>query len=163
MKLTGPGASGERRAVSADLALAHRRLDGHVVLMRGARWLDLWPLCDFGHASSHSPLGVRQSTQLSPMVHYRAEQERLLYAALRGDLPLGERTDVVQEFQRLFQLDQHGVSETPTEVDYERELRADADAFRGRSAELKQVKAVIKGVREGVFWLAGQACMGNLP
>src|SRR5262249_24569972 len=86
--LTGPSASlGDERPLSADLRLALRPLDGHVVLLRQQRWLDLWPLCDYGRPVAHPPQGRRPAATDSPLVYIRAQRERLLYAALGAELP----------------------------------------------------------------------------
>ena len=106
MKLVGPDTSkGPERRLSVALALALRNFDGHVVLIREDRWVDLWPLCDYGRARLTSLEGTKQARIASPLLYYRAENRRLLYAALGVDLPQSERADVVAQFRQLFRLD----------------------------------------------------------
>src|SRR5262249_45036828 len=61
--LAGAEPSGDVLPLSADLLLALRRseLDGHVLLVRDGRWLDLWPLCDQGRARLTSLRGPVES------------------------------------------------------------------------------------------------------
>jgi hypothetical protein len=161
-RLIGPDAAeGPERPMSAALALALRALDGHVVLLRGDRWLDLWPLCDYGRACQTSLLGTRTAAAESPLVYVRAQTDRLLYAALGVELALGERLDVVGSFRTLFQLEARQAQPSGRLPDYEDEIRADADAFVGRKEELTQVKAAVKAAELGVLWISGPGGIGK--
>src|SRR5262249_7415500 len=133
-RLSGHGLA-EPLELSAALRQAVRPLTGHVLLVRQERWLDLWPLCDFGLARVASLQGPRDSTTPAPQVFYRAEKTRLLYAALGVEVPLGERRDLVAEFRELFQLHQHQTVEI-TRPDYDDDVESDANALVGRRHEL---------------------------
>src|SRR5262249_49086619 len=92
-RLAGPTqALGEEAALTADLrqALHERGLAGHVVLLRGGRWLDLWPLCGYGRAVAQTPHGPRPAKADSPLVYFRAAARRLTYVAPGSDRPVRE-------------------------------------------------------------------------
>lgn len=161
-RLIGPGAAeGPERPLSAALALALRDLDGHVVVLRGDRWLDLWPLLDYGRAMQTSVLGTRTAPAPGPLVYVRAQTDRLLYAALGAELPQGERLDVVATFRQLFRLESR--QPTPGELlsDFDVENQADADAFIGREDELRAIKDAVKATASGVLWVAGKGGIGK--
>lgn len=159
-RLSGTLAAGEPLEVPADLRLALGPLARHVVLLRQRRWLDLWPLCDFGRARVPSLRGPVQAEHDSPLVYIRAEPQRLLYAALGSELSHAERSDRMEEFRTLFCLDQRqpGLIDT---TDFEEELRRDSDELLGRVAELRQLKDVLKATPSGVLWLAGAGGLGK--
>ena len=152
---------GPERPLSASLALALRDLDGHVVLLREDRWIDLWPLCDYGRARITSPEGTKQARAESPLLYFRAENRRLLYAALGVDLPQGERADVVAQFRALFRLDDRVAVPTGRLPDFESELKEDADAFLGRKADLARLKDAVKAAESGVLWVSGPGGIGK--
>jgi WD40 repeat protein len=163
-RLVGPDcAAGQERPVSVSLGYTVRDLGDHVVLLRGDRWVDLWPLCDYGRASLTALEGRRQASGDSPLVYIRAQSDRLLYAALGVELPQGERAepDVVGQFRSFFQLEQRQPQPTDRLPDFEAEIRADADAFVGRAEELKQVKAAVKATASGVLWVTGPGGIGK--
>jgi tetratricopeptide (TPR) repeat protein len=174
--LTGLEGSERGPSLSADVlsTLAERQLAGHVLLVeqRGEaasvpgvlmdRWLDLWPLCDYGKARMASLRAPIESRDPSLLVYIRAHQDRLLYAALQGDLPQGERSDkdLLRQFQSLFRLEQP--AQTRNERgDFEDELRSDAEAVVGRAAEIERAKRVLKGTTSGVLWLGGPGGIGK--
>ena len=128
LRLVGPALAGEAMALSPHLARELQELNEHVVLIQGEAWLDLWPLCDYGRATQATLEGLREAASASPLVFFRAERQRCLYAALGSDLPHGERNDVLKEFLALFRL---------------RELRQDAANLIDREQEVKQAKALI--------------------
>ena len=103
--LVGPAAEGEKLTLSADLLLAVQNLVGHVLLIHGGRWLDLWPLCHYGRAAAHWRQDARQAGADSPMIYYRYASRRVQYAAIGADLPFAEREDAAADFKRLFQLE----------------------------------------------------------
>ncbi len=141
---------------------AHDRgLDGHVVLARASGVLDLWPLCDHGRATAPSIEGRRQASSEGPLVYFRSEADRLLYAALGVDLPFGERRDVVSDFRALFRLDGDGRLRARGPIDFEAEIRADADSLIGRRSDLAIAKGVIKETQSGVLWLSGPGGIGK--
>jgi len=156
-------AEGPERSMSAALALALRDSDGHVVLLRGDRWLDLWPLCGYGHATQTSLIGTRTASVPSPLVYVRAQADRLLYAALGVELAQGERVDVIGTFRQLFQLEARQALPSDRLSDFEAEIQADADAFVGeqRKKEVTQVKDAIKGTASGVLWITGKGGIGK--
>jgi WD40 repeat protein len=160
-----PGPAAEEPAGPADLprALQDRRLEGHVVLIRRERWLDLWPLCDYGRAVAHSPQGPRTAAADSPLVYVRAQRARLLYAALGAELPLGERSDAdtLRAFRDLFRLDARLPGRPAAPADFEAEIRADAAALVGRRQEVEHVKTLLRSAERGVFWVAGPAGIGK--
>src|SRR5205807_1081324 len=81
--LTGPELNDAILPLSADLQATLRplHLEGHVLLLRAGRWLDLWPLCDHGKARLMSLRGLIESDADAPLLYYRGEERRLLYAA----------------------------------------------------------------------------------
>ena len=127
--------------------------------MRGNRGLDLWPLVDYGVGSTHRLEGVRRSSESSPQVYFRREPDRLLYAALTGDIPIGERSDVLDSFQKLFCVEQPIKSAPPD--DYEKEIAADSELLVGREKEIEQAKAAIKETQQGVLWISGPGGNGK--
>jgi len=132
---------------------------GHVVLVRGTGWVDLWPLVDYGTAVTHTIEGMRRSSDCSPQVYFRGEPDRLLYAALAGDVPIGERSDVLDSFQKLFRI-QERINTAPPD-DYEREIAADSESLVGRKKEIEQAKAEIKETQQGVLWISGPGGIGK--
>jgi len=150
----------EPMELSADLQLAVRPLAGHVLLVRQERWLDLWPLCDFGMARMTSLQGSRTSATPATQVFFRAEKTRLLYAALGVEVPLGERRDIVAEFRDLFQFRQRRAVEI-TRPDYDDDIESDANALVGRNRQLQQARAIIKECAGGVLWLTGPGGIGK--
>ena len=128
--------------------------------MRRERWLDLWPLCDFGPARMISLQGPRDSATPAPQVFFRAEKTRLLYAALGVDVPLGERRDLVAEFRDLFQMQQRRSIEV-TRPDYDDDVESDSNSLVGRAEELRQARDRIKECAGGVLWLTGQGGIGK--
>jgi len=160
VRLAGPTAeAGAEVELTADLrlALGQRGLEGHVLLLREGRWLDLWPLCDYGRARTVTARGVLEEQRPAPLIYHRAEPTRLLYAALGVELPLGERADVVEQFRTLFRLNQPRAAAP----DYEEEVRRDADSLLGRKDDLNTVKDTIKETRQGVLWLTGPGGIGK--
>ncbi len=147
--------------LTTELRIALQALDGRVVLLHGGRWLDLWPLCDWGKASSQSVSGPRQTARECSLVYFRAEQNRLLYAALGSELPHGERRDVVAEFRALFQLDARATQAAPAAADFEDELRADSASLIGREPEFQQAKQCVKDAQRGVLWISGPGGIGK--
>jgi hypothetical protein len=144
----------------ADLRLALQPLAGHVLVLRQQRWLDLWPLCDFGPARMTSLQGPRTSATPAPQVFYRAEKTRLLYAALGVEVPLGERRDLVAEFRAHFQFHERRPVEI-TRPDYDEDIESDAVALVGRARPLRQARALIKECAGGVLWLTGPGGIGK--
>jgi hypothetical protein len=67
-RLVGPDAEGPERVMSASLRYAVRALDDHLVLLRDDRWVDLWPLCDYRHASQATLHGTRRASHASPLI-----------------------------------------------------------------------------------------------
>jgi WD40 repeat protein len=162
-------ARGKDRPLSPSLAHALRKLDGHVVLLRGDRWLDLWPLCDYGQATVASTEGMRTSRTSGPLVYYRAETDRLLYAALGVEFPLSEESDtnVLEQFYNLFRAEQEKPLRPGHEPDSDKEINCDkdmqdfADAFIGRRQVLDQAMAETKATESGVLWLTGPGGIGK--
>lgn len=164
-KLAGTQPGTSEIVLSADLrqSLHARNLDQHVLLLRGGRWIDLWPLCDYGRATSTSLQGRRQASTDGPMIYYRAERDRLLYAALGVDLSQGERSDAVGEFRKLFRLNER-VSTSPSVSDlndYEEELQADAQMMVGRVQQLHHARSLLQQAQSGIFWLSGPGGIGK--
>jgi len=158
-RLTGHDRA-EPMELSADLRQAVRPLAGHVLLLRRERWLDLWPLCDFGLARMTSLHGPRTSATPAPQVFVRAEKTRLLYAALGVEVPLGERRDVVAEFRDLFQF-RRGRAVEITRPDFDDDIESDSNALVGRDRQLQQARAIIKECAGGVLWLTGPGGIGK--
>jgi WD40 repeat protein len=157
-------AAGPAIPLSTDLEsnLEQRQLDGHVLLLRGYRWLDLWPLCDYGCARTTSLAGERRSSTAGPLVYIRAERDRLLYAALGVNLSQGERADVADEFRSLFRLEERVPGKgLRLAADYEDEIRADSQSLVGRVTEIRQAKAAVKASDSGVLWISGPGGIGK--
>lgn len=163
VRLVGTAAEGARHELSESLRFTLRDLDGHVILLRGERYLDLWPLCAYGRASSITLSGPRESPTASPWVYARGDRERLLYAVLGSEEPHGERKDVVTSFRALFQLDERvALARTEThELDFEADLRADSDRVIGRVQQIDEVVKTLKQAPRGVYWLWGPAGIGK--
>ncbi len=163
--LTGTNPAGEPALLADDLGRSIKELVGHVVLIRQSVWLDLWPLCDFGRASWSSIIEARQGSADSPMVYMKAERRKLMYAALGVEWPHAERTDVVDHFRSLFQLDaphpEQDVAASETGADFEREIQFDADAMVGRVQEIRRIKEAIKASVSGIFWVGGSGGIGK--
>jgi hypothetical protein len=162
-RLLGPSTAAAATPVPTDLAQALRPLVGHVVLLRQQRWLDLWPLCDYGRAVTTTLAGPRQAGAAGPMVYMRAERDRLLYAVLGGDLPRGERADVRAEFNALFRLEKRLALPADQAPDFEGEILSDSLSLvgRGREALVGQFKVRLESADAGVFWLTGPGGIGK--
>jgi len=163
VRLAGPTTeAGAEVLLAADLrlALGQRRLAGHVLLLREGRWLDLWPLCDYARARTMTAKGLVEEERPAPLVYYRAEPTRLLYAALGVDLPQGERADMVAEFRLLFRLQERRQGPA-VQMDYEEEVRRDADGLLGRKDDLQTAKDALKATQQGVLWLTGPGGIGK--
>jgi lipoprotein NlpI/predicted negative regulator of RcsB-dependent stress response len=131
-----------------------------------ARFLDLWPLCNYGHGEVQDLERARQPRAESPLMYFRYEQDRLLYAALGVDLPRAELSDeaVVQQFRGLFRLAARSDSDASKTFDFEEEIRRDSDALVGRRAEIAACKQAIREVTSGVggvLWIGGAAGIGK--
>ena len=160
--LTGREPSGVM-TLSADLRVTLRRLNlqGHVLLVRDGRWLDLWPLCDYGRARLMALRGLVEAEQPSPLLYYRAEDKRLLYAAFGTNPPVSERCDIVAEFQALFQTEQRREPTPEAALDFTDELRSDAAQMIGRAAEYERIRKVVDETASGVLWLSGTGGVGK--
>jgi hypothetical protein len=158
LPLLGPDA---RLAVPLAEQAAPAQVEGQVLLVRDGQWRSLWPLCAYGRGQIQGPEGERVAASEAPQIYYRAEPARLLYAALGVDLPWSERSDTLGDFRRLFRLDQRQPAKARQPDDYEEELRRDADALVGRSAELKHLKDLIRGTESSVLWLFGSGGSGK--
>ncbi|MCB9608984.1 MAG: tetratricopeptide repeat protein [Polyangiaceae bacterium] len=143
----------ERTAVvyapSDKLAPGLASLTGHVTLLHDDHILDLWPLCAVG--DDHN----------TPMVYYRADDQRLLFAALGGDRPITEIHGALADFRRLFLLDEGASSRVTMATDFEDELRTESASLIGRSAEIAHAKRLLKAAQRGVFWIHGPGGIGK--
>ncbi|MBM3501849.1 MAG: NACHT domain-containing protein, partial [Armatimonadetes bacterium] len=160
-RLRGPALATSPCEVNDVLRAELAKVGSHVVLLRGGRALDLWPLCDYGRARSTTLQGAREAEADSPLVYFRSERDRLLYAALGVDLPHGERRDVLEEFRNLFRLEDRVRPEPGFVSDFEAEIRADAAALVGRVGDVAQAKAAIKAAQSGVLWITGPGGIGK--
>jgi serine protease Do len=161
--LMGLELSGAVEELSADrrLALRQRQLQGHVLLLCEGRWLDLWPLCDHGKARLSSLRGPLESDADAPLLYYRGEPQRLLYAAFGATPPVSERGDAVADFEALFRPAGPRDVRTETARDFTEELRRDSQQLVGRAVELKHVKDALKQTTSGVLWLSGTGGIGK--
>ena len=160
-RLIGSALEGEGYELSEEQHHMLLGLNGHVVILRDNRLLDLWPLCDYGRATTTSAQGRREATNESPMIYFRAKPDRLEYSALGVEMPLSERADVVKEFQNLFRLANRVPAENETPPDFEAEIEADSAALIGRAEEIRLVKEAVRNAETGVFWLSGPAGIGK--
>jgi WD40 repeat protein len=151
------------RPLAADLRLALEACDRHVVLIHQGRWVDLWPLCQFGRAERSTGKGLPKARSDSPMVYIRAERDRLLYAALGADLPHSENRDrdVVAQFQALFALKDRIKLDPGDASDFEADLRRDSASLIGRVVEIDQAVDLLKRTQSGVLWLSGKGGVGK--
>ncbi len=131
-----------------------------MLLLAGERWLDLWPLSDFGRARMASHRRAPEAQNRAPLVYFRAEPARLLYAALAGDLPQSESAERLAEFRALFQLDAPQ-EQTSDLRDYDEDLRLDAAALVGRRQDLEYAVPRLKEARRGIFWIGGPGGIGK--
>jgi hypothetical protein len=161
--LTGLQPSGEVVPLSADLHVTLRRLQlqGHVLLFRDGRWLDLWPLCDHGKARLMSLRGRIESEGDAPLLYYRGERQRLLYAAFGTTPPVSERDDAVADFRALFRPDQRQEAGPQAALNFADELQSDANQMIGRATELQRILEVLDETRSGVLWLYGTGGVGK--
>jgi hypothetical protein len=161
--LAGVEPAGAVVPLSADLRLALRelKLQGHVLLLRDGRWLDLWPLCDHGKARLMSLRGLLESDAEAPLLYYRGEPQRLLYAAFGATPPVSERGDAVAEFEALFRPTARKETAPEIALDFKEELRRDSLQLVGRAAELQHVKEVLARTTSGVLWLSGTGGIGK--
>lgn len=160
-RLAGLSISGEEVELPDGTPEELRSLDRHVVLVRDKQWLDLWPLCDYGRAVTSSVQGRREAESASPMIYFRAERDRLMYAALGADLPYGERPDALEDFRELFRLAKRVAASPNESADFENEIRLDAAASIGRLDEVRKAKEAIKTTNSGVLWIGGQGGIGK--
>jgi hypothetical protein len=156
-----PSKAPEEVPLSAEFRLAIERADDHVVLVRSQKWLDLWPLCQYGRATARTSAGSRPASAESPLVYFRANIDRLLYAALGVDLPFGERADVIDVFRSLFKLEDRQPGEAAATIDFEAEIRRDAADLVGRTNEIKRLKEAAKIAQQGVLWIEGPGGIGK--
>ncbi len=161
--LTGLHPAGDVVPLSADLRLTLRRLQlqGHVLLLRDGRWLDLWPLCDHGKARLMSLRGQIESQGEAPLLYYRGEAQRLLYAAFGTTPPVSERGDAVAEFQALFQTGERQKTAPQVALDFTDELQNDSQQMIGRAAEFQRILEVLDETQSGVLWLEGTGGVGK--
>lgn len=160
-RLVGSAVEGEAHELSDEQHHLLQGLNGHVVILRDNRLLDLWPLCDYGRATTTSVQGRREATNESPMIYFRADPDRLKYAALGAEMPFSERADVVKEFQNLFRPSIPVQTEKGRPLDFQQEIQADSAVLIGRGEEIRHVKKIIKNAEKGVFWLSGRAGIGK--
>jgi hypothetical protein len=161
--LTGLQPSGAVVPLSADLRLTLRglQLRGHVLLLGGGRWLDLWPLCAHDKARLMSLRGLIESDDEAPLLYYRGERRRLLYAAFGTNPPVSESEDAVAGFQALFQTERRQETASQVAPDFTEELRSDARQMIGRAAEFQHVLKVLDQTPSGVLWLEGTGGVGK--
>jgi hypothetical protein len=161
--LLGREPAGDEVPLSADLRLAFRemKLHGHVLLLREGRWLDLWPLCDHGKARLASLRGPIESEGDAPLLYYRGEPQRLLYAAFGTTPPVSERGDAVADFEALFRPTPRKGTAPEIALDFTEELRRDSLQLVGRATELQDVKEALGRTTSGVLWLSGTGGIGK--
>ncbi len=155
------GASIEGEVSKTEPASHWSSLAGHVVLLKEDQCLDLWPLCEYGLASAVTIRGLQHASAESPMVYFRFEREKLLYAALGVDLARAEKQDVVEAFRDLFRLQTRVHVRKDEVLDFEEEVRKEAASLVGRLAEIRRVKQVLKQHDSGVFWISGPGGIGK--
>src|SRR5204863_4072995 len=96
-----------------------------------------------------------------PLLYYRGEDTRLLYAAFGTTPPVSERGDAVAEFRALFRPEQRQEKEPEAALDFTEELRRDSLQLVGRAAEQQHVKGVVGQATSGVLWLSGTGGIGK--
>ena len=131
---------------------------------REERWVDLWPLCDYGRAVRRRGEGARPAQADSPMVYIRAERTACSTRPSASDLPHSENRDrdVVAQFQALFALEKDRVQlDHGDATDFEADLRRDAAALVGRVGEIEQAVDLLKRTQSGVLWLSGKGGIGK--
>jgi hypothetical protein len=160
LKLAGPSIEAKDFELTSTLKESLTTRDGRAVLLNGAEWLDLWPLCGYGRAARRTLHGQWEASSDSPLIYYRCASDRLLYMALGVDLPNGEDRDVVREFRELFKLETALPRDAQTS-DFEKEVKIDAQRMIGRQTELRMAKEAIKNGDTGVFWIGGPGGIGK--
>ncbi len=161
LRLTGPDVERHPSGAPTGLGAGADVPEGHVVLIRGSKWLDLWPLCCYGRAVAARPQGPRQAETESPMLYFRCESDRLVFAALGVELPRGENFDDLDSFRRLFRLGEREKAAPDRILDFEAEIRADAELLVGRKAQLRAAKEAIKAADTLVLWIGGPGGIGK--
>ena len=106
---------------------------------------------------------MREAPEPGPLVYLRSEPNRILYAALTGDLPISEYSSeiILESFRQLFNLNSGTERSESAPTDFEEELRADATALIGRAPEIERAKAAIKQAESGVLWIGGPGGVGK--
>ena len=132
----------------------------HVVLLRDGECLDLWPLVHYCPAVTQTLEGPKQGSESSPLIYFRSESHRILYAALIGKIPIGERIDVLETFRKLFQLEER-IAALSIDDDFENEINRDSELLVGRQTEIEKVKAVLKRTPSGLLWIGGPGGIGK--
>ena len=162
---SGPASPWSAGSAELEVALerAFRRSDD-VVLARGARALQLWPLSRWATAR----LGTAEVSEEGeiPQVFVRRGELRLQYTPVGSDsVCLSESDDgALQAFLEFFQLHQAALDSQRSGFqirDFEAELRRDANRLLGRREELEQVHRAIAAIDRGVLWLDGPAGSGK--
>jgi len=162
-RLVGNKAVGEEYVLPTEMRDILMPLDGHVVLLHGQYWLDLWPLCDYGIARSSSILGFRQACVAGPLLYQRLDRKRLEYTAFDVNVSYDERSDtaIVAYFRDYFQLDAQAKTAHAKDFDFEEDFISDSQALAGREKELKIAESTLKKAGQGIFWMGGPAGSGK--
>jgi hypothetical protein len=141
--------------------LDRKGLADHVVLLRQGKYLDLWPLCDYGRAVSETPSGPWEAGSSSPWLYYRSQPDRLQHVAVGSEVPFAERPQqVAEQFRQLFSLNAP-VSPANLPLDFDREIEDDAAQFVGRKQELADLVQAVAEAQSGVLWVGGSGGIGK--
>lgn len=160
--ITPDGGLAEALPLSADLrvTLTAAGLDRRVLLLKGDRALNLWPLCDYAPATMTGWGRPLTTPGPVPQVYFRAETNRLLYAALGSDVPV-HTSDGHAAFRQFFGLTRPREPHQPPANDFAADIRGEADATTGREVQLAELKAVVKAATDRVLWVSGPGGIGK--
>lgn len=138
-----------------------------VALLRGAEWLDLFPLQAFSDVFRWRDEQMERVGVAVPQIYFRLSGKGYLeFTPLSGRVTLAQqRGAALDRFRELFRLEEW---RRMTEAERQRgelmfsELVAElSEVFVGREAHVQQVKDYLKGTDSGVLWISGKPGVGK--
>ncbi|MCP4106055.1 MAG: protein kinase [Desulfobacteraceae bacterium] len=159
--ITGPSPILKLYKPDPDIADKLDTYKGRVIIIRAGEILDLWPMCDYERAESHSPVIQRKAKGKSPMIYNRSELGQILFSVLGAELPMGESRDALPDFRSLFFPGTPVSCKNAESLDFKNEFHKQASGMIGRVDEIRKAKLAIKTVQTGVLWLTGPGGTGK--
>ncbi|MFX1257312.1 MAG: tetratricopeptide repeat protein [Promethearchaeota archaeon] len=144
---------------------------GHIYFLYKEKSLDLWPICIYQKAKSFSIEEQVEELIESPMIYFRFEITRILYATLGVDLCMMEDTseESLEKFKRIFKLEEEEDLRKVSFLDFEKEILQDTEIISGRKEQIQDVKDKINEARNAdqkikknhVLWITGPPGIGK--